>query len=261
MSALTITHNIAAPLEVIPAELGLSAQNLVQAIKVLDITDAATFEAGNGILIKAHATLKDLEAARVRLKKPITDLGREIDRVVASVADPLDLAKRSMQGKVSNYQRQEQAKAEALRREAEAKAAAERAAAEAERARLQAIADAEHAAQVAAAKAKAEAEAKELEAILGKAVAAEPVKVAPAPVVQAAKVEVQPVAPASVASAIQRRMVQKVEFTDRMQVPVHVGGIVLRPIDEAAVLKALKAGAVIPGARLIEVETLAMGRG
>lgn len=103
MTAVTLTHHIAAPLEVIPAELGLSAQNLTQAAKVLDIVDAATFEAGNSILIKAHQTLKDLEAARVKLKKPITELGKAIDGVVANVADPLEVAKRSMQGKVAAW--------------------------------------------------------------------------------------------------------------------------------------------------------------
>jgi len=45
-----------------------------------------------------------------------------------------------------------------------------------------------------------------------------------------------------------------------MLVPVHVGGVVLRPIDEAAVLRALKAGAVVPGAQLVEVEQLSMAR-
>lgn len=260
MTAHTLTHQIAAPLEVIPADLGLKAQTLATAIGVLNITDAATFEAGNRILMDSHVALKELEAARVRLKKPITELGREIDRVVASVAEPLDLAKRSMQRKVAAYQRAEQAKADALRREAEEKARIEREAAEAERARLQAIADEEHRQKVAEAKAKAEAEAKELEAILGKPVEAEPVKVAPAPKIEAAKVEVQAVAVAPVASAVQTRKVQRVEFTDRMLVPVCIGTHVLRPIDEAAVKKALLAGAVIPGARLVDDVVLAMGK-
>jgi len=111
------------------------------------------------------------------------------------------------------------------------------------------------------AKAKAEAEAKELEAILGKPVVAEVVAVAPAPVIQAAPVAaVVPVAAAPVVSAVQTRKVQKVEYTDRMLVPIHVGGAVLRPIDEAAVKKALLAGASIPGASLVDVETYAMAR-
>ena len=260
MSALTITHHIAAPLQVIPDELGNRAKTIAIAIGVLDIVDAATFEAGNGILIKAHATIQELEKQRKAMTGPINDLKKQIDAVVASVANPLEAAKKSMQGKVAAYQRQEQAKADAARREAEAKAAAERAAAEHERARLQAIADELHRQKVAEAKAKAEAEAKELEAVLGKQVEAAPVVVAPAPKVEAAKVTVQAVAPAPVASAVQTRKVQRVEFTDRMLVPINCGTFTLRPIDEAAVLKALKAGALIPGARLVEVEQLAMGR-
>jgi F0F1-type ATP synthase membrane subunit b/b' len=257
---LIVKHAIAAPLQVIEPELGLTAQNLVQAIKVLDIVDGTTFDAGNAICIKAHDTLKKIEAQRVALKRPINELAKAIESVCASVADPLEAAKKSMQGKVAAFQKAEQAKADALRREAEERARIEREAAEKERARLQAIADAEHAERVAAAKAKAEADAKELEAMLGAPVVAEAVNVAPAPVIQAAVVKITETPIAPIASAIQTRKVQKVEFTDRILVPVAVGGVVLRPIDEAAVLKALKDGAVIPGARLIEVEQLAMGR-
>jgi len=261
VSALTITHQIAAPLQVIDPELGLTAQNLVTAHKALTIVDAATFEAKNGMLIKAHGTVLALEKRRKEMTAPINDLKKQIDAVVASVSEPLEKAKREMQAEVAAWQRQEQAKIEIARREAEAKAAAAREVAERERARLQAIADAEHAAKVAEAKAKAEQEANELEAILGKPVVAEVAAVAPAPVIQAAPVAaVVPVAAAPVVSAVQTRKVQKVEYTDRMLVPIHVGGAVLRPIDEAAVKKALLAGAVIPGARLIEVDQLAMGR-
>lgn len=206
MTTLTITHQIAAPLQVIPDELGLAAKNLTTAMGVLDCVDAATFEAGNRLLIESHAALKKIEAQRVALKRPINDLAKAIEGVCASVADPLEAAKKSMQGKVAGYQRAEQAKADAARREAEAKAAAERAAAEAERARLQAIADAEHTAKVAEAKAKAEAEAKELESILGKPVVAEAVAVAPAPVIQAAHVA----APVAVAAPLPKAAVQTV---------------------------------------------------
>lgn len=262
MTALTVTHHIAAPLEVIPSELGLKAKNLAQAIKVLDVVDAATFEAGNRLLVEAHQAAKDLEAARVKLKKPITDLGREIDKVVAGVADPLDAAKRTMQGKVLAYQKAEQAKADAARREAEEKARIEREAAEKERARLQAEADEKHAIEVAAAKAKAAAEAQELEAILGKPVAAEPVQVAPAPVVQAVAVKITetPIAPV-IATAIQTRKVQKLVIDNEADVPAYVSGINIRPIDTTAVRKLLAAGVAVPGCRMVEVEEIGMARG
>lgn len=206
MTALTVSHKIAAPLEVIDAALGLQAQNLTVAIKHLDIVDAGSFEAGNRLLIESHKALKDLEAARVALKRPITELGKSIDGVVASVADPLDAAKRSMQGKVAAYQRAEQEKADKAKREAEEKARQEREAAEKERQRMQAEADAKHAAEVADAEAKAKAEAAELEAILGKPVAAEPVKVAPAPVIEAAPVA----APVAVVAPLPKAAVQTV---------------------------------------------------
>lgn len=204
---LAITHQISAPrLEVIPADLGSKANQITIAIGVLNVCDQGTLEAGNRLLMESHTTLKELEAARVKLKKPITDLGREIDKVVASVADPLEAGKRSLMGKVGSYQRKLAEAAERIRREAEANAAAERAAAEKERARLQAEADARHAAEVAAAKAKAEAEAKELEEILGKPVEAAPVVVAPAPVIEAPKVAapviVAPVVPKAAATTV-----------------------------------------------------------
>lgn len=262
MNALTVSHKIAAPLQVIDAELGLLAQNQATAMKVLDITDATTFEVGNKLLLDSHKVLKDLEAARVKLKKPITDLGREIDRVVAGVADPLEAAKRSMQGKVLAYQRAEQEKAEKAKREAEEKARQEREAAEKERARLQAIADEQHAIEVAAAKAKAAAEAQELEAILGKPVAAEPVQVAPAPVVEAPKVTAPAVVPeAPKAAAIQTRKVKRLQIDDEAVVPAYVGGQCLRPIDTAAVRRALEAGIAVAGCRIVEVEEIGMARG
>ena len=259
MAALTITHHIAAPLEVVPSDLGLKAQNLTQAIQVLEVVDAATFEAGNRLLVEAHQAAKDLEAARVRLKKPITDLGREIDRIVASVADPLGAAKRSMQGKVAAYQRKLQAEADAIRREAEEKARIEREAAEKERQRLQAIADADHAAKVAELKAKAAAEATELEAILGRPVEAKPVEVGPAPKIELpatpAPATVAVVAPAK-PSAVQIRTVQKLVIDDEAAVPAYVSGINVRPIDTAAVKKLLAAGVTVPGCRMVAVEEI-----
>lgn len=247
MTAITVSHHIAAPLQVIDAELGLLAQNQAQAMTVLEIKDEATFAAGNRLLIDSHKTIKELEAARVRLKKPISELGREIDKVVASVAEPLEGAKRSMQSRVAAYQRAAEEAARRAREQAEAIARAEREAAEKERARLQAEADA-----------KAKREAEELSAVLGAPVEPEAIEVVlprPAEVVPA------PVVPAPPkASAIQMRKVKKVEIYDRMLVPTFIVGIVLRPIDETAVRKALEAGANIPGARLIEVEIVAMGR-
>jgi hypothetical protein len=264
-AALTITHQIAAPLEVINAELGLLAQNQATAMRVLEIVDAGSFEVGNRLLIDSHKSLKELEAARVKLKKPITDLGKAIDAVVAKVADPLDAAKRSLQGKVLAYQRQEQERAERDRREAEAKAAAERAAAEAERARLQAIADAEHAKQVAEAKAQADAEAAELAKILGEPVAPEPVAVAPAPVVEVAKPAPAPVIPAAPkASAVQVRRVPVRTCTDPAALAAWLcanGRASLIDFDMVAIGEIQAAGVTVPGFAIEYREVMAAGRG
>lgn len=249
MSAdLTVRHDIPAPLEVVSPELGLKAQNLVTAAKVLEVVDAATFETANRILVEIHAAGKALEARRVELKKPITALGKAIDSVVANVADPLDVAKRALSHRVVAYQRAEQEKAEKAKREAEEKAAAERAAAEAERARLQAEADA-----------KAKQEAEDMARILGAPVEPEKVTVeapkpapAPAPPITAAPVK---------ATAIQTRKVKKLVIDDEAAVPAYVAGINIRPIDNAAVRKLVEAGVTVPGCRMVEVEEIGMARG
>jgi hypothetical protein len=261
--ALTVSHQIAAPLQVVPDELGNKAQTLAIAIKHLDVVDAATHEAGTRMLLESHQALKDLEAARVKFKKPITELGKAIDTVVANLADPLDLAKKSMQGKVAKYEAAEKAKADAIRREAEEKAAKERAEAEHERARLQAEADEKHRQEIAAAEAKAKQEAAELAEILGKPVEAKPVEVAPAP-----KIELPATpAPAPVAviepakpSAVQVRNIPVLVIDDPKLVPAYVGGQELRTIDRAAVKRAIEAGATVPGARIEMQPQTAMAR-
>ena len=263
MTALTVSHQIAAPLQVVPEELGHKAQTLATAIRVLDVVDAATHEAGTRLLLESHQALKDLEAARVKLKKPITELGKAIDGVVASLADPLDVAKKSMQGKVAKYEAAEKAKADAIRLAAEEQARKEREAAEKERQRLQAEADEKHRQEVAAAEAKAKADAEELAAVLGKPVEAKPVEVAPAP-----KIELPATpAPAPVAvaepvkpSAVQVRNVPVLIIDDPKLVPAYIGGQELRVIDRAALKRALDAGATVPGAHIEMQPQTAMAR-
>jgi hypothetical protein len=265
MTALTIAHEIPAPLQVVPDELGLAAQNLTQAAKVLEIVDAATYEAGNGILIRAHATLKALETERVRLKRPITDLGKAIDGVVASVAEPLEVAKKAMQAKVARYAAAEQAKADALRREAEAKAQQEREAAERERQRLQAIADEEHRQQVAAAHAKAKAEAAELEAVLGQPVEAVAVAVAAAPVIVAAEVATPAiVAPRLAKSAVQTVSVETLVVIDAGMLATWLvanGRAALVEFKMRDIRAIVDAGVSIPGLGIETREQTRMARG
>jgi flagellar biosynthesis GTPase FlhF len=262
VNALTVSHHIAAPLEVIPEELGTGARNLAIASKALIIADAATFEVGNRLLIDSHAALKQIEAKRVALKRPLADLGKAIESVCSSLSDPLEKEKANLQGRVAAWSRQEKAKAEAARLAAEEVARKEREAAEQERARLQAIADEEHRQQVAAAEAKAKAEADELAAVLGKPVEAKPVEVAPAPKVEiAAPTTPAPVIPAAPkASAIVERNVPVLVIDDAALVPVSIGGQELRPLDKAAIKRAINAGITVPGAHIEMQPQTAMAR-
>jgi ATPase subunit of ABC transporter with duplicated ATPase domains len=183
--------------------------------------------------------------------------------VVANLADPLDLAKKSMQGKVAKYEAAEKAKADAARLAAEEQARKEREAAEKERARLQAEADELHRQEVAAAEAKAKADAEELAAVLGKPVEAKPVEVAPAPKIELpATPAPAPVAVAEPAkpSAVQVRNVPVLVIDDPKLVPAYVGGQELRTIDRAAVKRAIEAGATVPGARIEMQPQTAMAR-
>ena len=227
----------------------------------LAITDAASFDAANALLVTLHNAGKEVEARKAALKRPVIDTGKAIDQVVARVAEPLDAAKRSLQGKVAAYQAEQRRIADEARRKAEEAARIEREKAEAERARAQAEADAKHAAAVAAAKAAAQAEADELAALLGTASAPVEVVVAPAPVIQARKVEVQQVAEAPRSSAVVTRMVPTLEIADASLIPISIGGIELRPVDTAAVKRAIAAGLVVPGAAMVDKPTNAMARG
>jgi hypothetical protein len=230
-------------------------QGMQDRAAALVIADAETFKAGNALLIEVAAQVKDIEARKAVLKRPVIDLGKAIDAVVANALTPLDTLKRSLSGKVVAFQTEQNrlAKEAADKAAAEARAAAELA--EKERARLQAIADAEHAAKVAEAQAKAKAEADELAKMLGTDVEPEAVTVAPAPVVVVAKPAPVAVAPAPVlASAVQVRDVPVHVVVDPAALAAFVcaqGMPELVSFDMPAIKRHLAAGISFPG---IEVQ-------
>lgn len=236
-------------LEVLRADLVNASLALCASADALTITDAASFAKANDLTTCLHSKEKEIEARRAYLKRPLIDVGRAIEEIVGKPAAALSSARKSLIGKIAAWDRRQKEIAEAAARKAQEEA-------EAERRRLQAIADAEHAAKVAEAKAKAEAEAKELEAITGTPVVAEPVKIAPAPVVRVAPVAV--VAPVS-ASAVTSRMVPKLVISDPRKVAAlyQCGMEVLVKLDEAAIKRALESGAIIDGARMEMVEQFA----
>lgn len=231
----------------------------------LVIADADTFKAGNLLLIDIAAQVKEIEARKAVLKRPVIDLGKAIDTVVAASLAPLEAIKKSMQGKVIAYQTEQNriAKEAADKAAAEARAAADLA--EKERARLQAIADAEHAATVADATANAKAEADELAAMLGSDVAPEPVRVAPAPRIESVKPAVVAApAPVVLSSAVQVR-----------ETPVHVvtnpaalaafacanGMADLINFDVPAIKRHMAAGVTFPGVEIQMRKDTVMMRG
>lgn len=257
-AALTIKHTGAAAevfaptLEVLTQATADKSAALVAAAN-FEIADAAAFARANDMATVMHATEKEIEARRVYLKRPLTDTAKAIEAVVDGVAGPLSAARKSLVGKIQAWDtKQKAAAAEAQRKAKEA--------AEAQQREAQRIADEEHAKKVAAAKAQAEQEAKELEAVLGKPVAPEPVKVEPAPIVAPVKPApiVAPVAP----SAVTTRMVANLVITDPRKVAAayQVGMEILVRLDEAAIKRAIDAGAIVEGAHIEMVEQIAMKR-
>ncbi|HYE07698.1 MAG TPA: hypothetical protein VEL07_19420 [Planctomycetota bacterium] len=220
-----------------------TCEGLVVEASAVAITDRVSFDRAQATLVRLHDALKAVEARRVELKKPITQIGKSIDEIAAKLADPMDSAKRSLQGKVIAHQKLIDAEAAKQRAEAEEKARQENA----ERQRLHDIA-------VAEARAKAEAEAKEVEALLGAPVeVVEPVIAKP--LVSTAVVMPQHVAPPSV---LQSRVVKKLEITDPSLIPYRVGEQVLMNPDHGAIKRLLGLGINVPGCRLVDEEQVAM---
>jgi colicin import membrane protein len=218
-------------------------EGLVAEANAAQLTDKATKEAAERTLLQLHDALKMVEARRGELKKPIIQSGKAIDEIAAKLAEPMDAAKRSLQGRIIAYAKVERDRAEAARREAEERARVEREAAEAA-----------HAKAVAEAKAKAEAEAKELADVLGEPVVVEPEPVAPPPAPAPSAPPVQAAAP----SAVTTRKVQRLEITDASLIPYRVGEQVLMHPDHVAIKRVLALGIEVPGARLVEDEQVAM---
>lgn len=255
MSGLQITHKDPAAAEVFAPVLEVLAQATADkaaalvASAGLEITDAASFAKANDLATVMHATEKEVEARRLYLKRPITDVGRLIERAVDGVAAPLSAARKALIGRIAAWDKKQKDAAAAEARKAQE-------AAEAERQAKQKLADEEHAKVVAAAKAKADADAKELEAIIGAPVVPEEVKVAPAPVV---KVEPVAVAAPAPASAVTTRMVPElvVDEDHPALAQFKVGGEVLVTVNRAAVKRVLDAGAALPWARVVMREQVA----
>lgn len=255
MSGLTIAHKDPAAAEVFAPTLEVLKQDVADKAAALvaaagfEISDAASFAKANDMATVMHATEKAIEARRLYLKRPLTDVGRLIEGAVDGVAAPLSLARKSLIGRIAAWDKKQKDAAAAEARKAQE-------AAEAERQAKQKLADEAHAKEVAAAQEKARQDAAELEAIMGSPVKPEPVVVAPAPVVK-----VEPVAVAAPAppSAVTTRMVPElvVDEDHPALAAFKVGGEMLVQVNRAAVKRVLDAGAVLPWARVVMREQVA----
>jgi len=255
---LTIKHigpaaEVFAPtLEVLKQDVADKSAALVAAAN-FEIADVAAFARANDMATVMHATEKEIEARRLYLKRPLTDTAKLIEAAVDGVAGPLSAARRSLVAKIAAWDKKQKDAALAAQRENERKA-------EEERLAKQKIADEEHAAKVKAAKDAADQQAKELEEILGKPVEVAPVAVAPAPVVQVVKPA--PIAAPVAPSAVTTRMVAKLIIHDPRKVAAQYqcGMEILVRIDEAAVKRAIDAGAIVDGAHIEMTEQTVMRR-
>lgn len=224
---------------VVAMEVQIANANAITAVTPQNLDDA------NKTLISLHNSGKALSNHVESLKKPLNQVLKAVRDCAERAETPLIEAKKLLQNKIAAYQAAE------ARRQAEVREAAE-----AERRRLQAIADAEHAAKVAAAKKQAEEDAKLVAELMGAPVEVKPVVVAPPPTIAVAV----PVAAEPVKQTVVMRTVKKLVITDPSLIPITVGGVEVRPVDEVKLKSVLMSGVTIPGASIVEEQVAAMGR-
>jgi hypothetical protein len=236
-------------LEVLTPVLNAQALALSMSADAVLITDVASFTKANDLAALLHAKEKEIEARKAYLKRPLIDVGKAIEAIIAKPFDTLAASRKSLIAKIATYDRKQKEIAEAAARKAREEA-------EAERQRLQKIEDDLHAIRVADAKKKAETEAAELAEIMGEVVAVEAVKVEPVAVIKVAPVVVAAPLPAS---SVTMRMVPTLVITDARKVAARyqVGNEILVEVNKSAVKRALESGAIIDGARIEMVEQFA----
>lgn len=248
-----------------------------------------TIEQAEAVLIDSKAHVDKLKKDGETARKPFFDMSKTMKEVTDSYLSPLDVARGPLRVKVGQFREAERV-AHQQKVAAEAKRLADLAAAEAKR-----KADEIEAKRVAdeAAAAKAANEAAELAALLG-----EDAPPAPAPVkrsercpdcgaevpdlfdhlgncqgaatdttkppaIDTAKQAARNVGPAPVSAAVNVRKVWKLTVVDASKVPDRVGSEITakRVLDEAAIERAWRAGAPVPGTTWEQVEEYASKRG
>lgn len=258
---------------IIPAQSPLPALEVVPLVMVTAITghvssandiiavNSSNVERANMVVLALHNDSKALTTHVESLKKPLNQLLKAVRECADNAEAPLLAAKRDLQAKIGIFNAAEAKRLAEQRRIAEEQAAKEREAAQKERIRLQAIADAEHAEKVAQAQKQAEEDAKLVADLLGGTVEVKEVVVEPAPIIKAAPVVIAPIIEAIKPSAVTMRKTKVLIISDAKLIPITVGGVEIRPVDETKLKALLLAGVSVPGACIEEREVSVMARG
>jgi hypothetical protein len=216
---------------------------LIEQAGCCEPVDVPTLEVANKVFCEIDQLAKDIAAKRMELTRPLDALKRQIIEVERQATDPLAAARQNLGRRVVACQREMERRREEeaakARAEAERKAAEIRAAQEAER--------------------KAAEELREQEAALfGVASTPEPEQ-RPDPIVDLLP-PAPPPAPKAAAMVAKRQTAEVYDpaalIAEACKDGGRIHGRLVVVVDEAAVLALLKAGCPVPGARLIEVESL-----
>lgn len=206
--------------------------------------DAATLATADAAYKATHDLEKLVEAERERIKRPVLEIGRKIDAAAKGASEDLYKARVNLGKRIAAFQA---AEADRVRREKEA---AEREAA-AERKRQEEAERLRNEERDRKAK-----EAAQISAELGANFEPDPVQ---APTYQP-KTVVVTTAPPIRSTAVTTKKVNVLVIDDATQIPEEVGGVALWTLNTTAVDRLLRAGLVVPGARLEEREETAARR-
>lgn len=247
MNAITIQNPLPAVLVAISGDaLAQIAALEAQATGMTTIGSIDAYKAADEVVAQVVRVLKDLEAERKRIKAPILELGRQIDEAAGEAVTGLTVVKSRLGSLLLTYQQ-----AENRRREEERQRLAEAARlAEAENARIAEL-NRQELARVAALNASATEAAPWEEPVAIEAPAIIPVVEIPG------HYERQVAAAPLKSSAVVAKTIKRVEITDASLVPREFGGVQLWTIDTKTVEKLAKAGALIPGVTITEVQVTA----
>lgn len=214
--------------------------------EVVKITDDGSLEIANAVAVRLAQALKAIDARDKELRGPLKQTLDAVRDVTDAIREPIERAKRALVNKIGLFDQARKQAREKLLEEAKAAHAAELA-------KMQADA----AAKAKAAQDEKEREAREFAELMGEAPPAPTAAPAPPPASSFASqvLSTLPSAPAKApeptvtASATMKR-VQRLRIIDPSKIPWKIGSDVLMSPNEAAIMRVLKAGAVLEGAEL-----------